>query len=283
MKTASVKVYNDQGSDTGYLQNRQNWWFDPRFPHAFELFDLDSFYEDNYFREDHVDSRVVKRYVDSVLHYGQQMIQAPVTSVLETGSGGGWFTKEFVDRGIDIVAIEGTRVGLAKTIQRGVPEQRLIRHDLRRPLQLGRRFDVAVCTEVAEHLECPFAGQLVQTLVDHADVIWFSFEAPGTNEAHYHHSNEQPPKFWINLFKFHDYEVVEIPADLRAELASRGRYIFCSPRVTIPSQVTHLSFESVSASLGGAMQRESSAKHWLRQIMPPVLLGLARKVLRRTP
>lgn len=130
MKTASVKVYNDQGSDTGYLQNRQNWWFDPRFPHAFELFDLDSFYEDNYFKEDHVDSRVVKRYVDSVLHYGQQMIQAPVTSVLEAGSGGGWFTKEFVDRGIDIVAIEGTRVGLAKTIQRGVPEQRLIRHDL---------------------------------------------------------------------------------------------------------------------------------------------------------
>jgi SAM-dependent methyltransferase len=278
VKTVSVKVYSEHGSDIGYLQNRQNWWFDPRFPHSFELFDLDSFYEDNYFRDDHVGPQVVARYVDAVLHYAEQIIQRPVTSVLEAGCGGGWFTKKFVDRGIDILAIEGTGVGLSKAVERGVPPERLLRHDLRRPLQLGRRFDVAVCTEVAEHLECPFAGQLVQTLVDHSDVIWFSFEPPGTNEAHYHHSNEQPPKFWINLFRFHDYRVVEIPADLIAELANRGKYIFCSPRVTIPTQLTSISLVSSPASLGRAMRSESTVKYMLRRITPPILVDLVRKV-----
>lgn len=279
MSTSRVAVYDDSGADIGYLQYRQNWWFDPEFPHSFELFDLDSFYEDQYFREDHVGPQVVERYVSAVMDYGKRLTRAPVTSVLEVGCGGGWFTKRFLDLGVDLLAIEGTAAGLKKAIDRGVPKERLLRHDLRRPLQLGRRFQVAVCTEVAEHLECPFAGVLVQTLVDHADVIWFSFEPPGTNEAHYHHCNEQPAKFWLNLFHFHDYVALEIPENLRLELEHRGRYIFCSRKAMIPDDLSPVSLTGASESAGQRMYQEGRAKYWLKKFVPPIVVDLVRKAL----
>ncbi|MGE0375669.1 MAG: methyltransferase domain-containing protein [Planctomycetaceae bacterium] len=280
MGTKQVKVFDDSGNDTGFLQNHQNWWFDPQFPHAFDLFDLDSFYEENYFKTDHVSSRVVRLYVDAVLDYGQRLNQAQVSSVFEAGCGGGWFTKEFMDRGVDVLAIEGTQAGLAKAVERGVPPERLIRHDLRRPLHLGRRFSIATCTEVAEHLECPFAGQLVQTLVNHSDVVWFTFEPPGTNDAHYHHCNEQPPKFWTNLFAFHDYRAIEIPAELRSQLKSRGWYIFCSPRVNIPTDLSWTRTETgSSASLGGTNGKTRRDRYWIKKFTPPIVLDFARILL----
>ncbi|MGA3068272.1 MAG: class I SAM-dependent methyltransferase [Tepidisphaeraceae bacterium] len=260
MATTPIKVFDSSGAHVGYLRNRQYWWFELQFPHSFELFDLDPFYEDIYFENDHVFPDVIKQYVDSVLDYGRRLTGRPVTSVLEVGSGGGWFTREFLNRGIDLVAIEGSRAGIAKSTERGVPSDRLVHHDLRRPIQLGRRFDVAVCTEVAEHLECPFSGQLVQTLVDHSDVIWFSFEPPGTNEAHYHHCNEQPAKFWLNLFKFHDYRAVKIPDALCAQLSQRGKYIFCGRNIIIPPDMASVTTFSSWTSAGENMAEGDSWK-----------------------
>ncbi|OFW45063.1 MAG: hypothetical protein A3J29_03405 [Acidobacteria bacterium RIFCSPLOWO2_12_FULL_67_14b] len=279
MGTTRVDVWDRSGADTGYLRNRQHWWFDPAFPHAFELFDLDGFYEENYFRTDHVGPAAVQAYVDAVLAYGQRLTGAPIGEVLEAGCGGGWFTKGFLDRGLDVVAIEGTRAGIARTLARGVPADRLIRHDLRRPLALVRRFQVATCTEVAEHIECPFAGQLVQTLVDHADVIWFSFEAPGTNEAHYHHTNEQPARFWINLFAFHDYTAIEIPPAIRESTESRGSYIFCGPAIRIPTDLSQVAAPArVQPSAGAAMASATpkGARHWVRKIVPPIVVDAVR-------
>jgi hypothetical protein len=282
MEALKVRIFDELGTDRGYLQNQQNWWFEPGFPHAFELFDLDSFYEENYFKNDHVGADTVKRYADAVLTYGQQLIRAPVLSILEAGCGGGWFTKEFYDRGIDIVAIEGTRVGVDKAIQRGVPPQRITHHDLRRPLQIGRRFQIAVCTEVAEHIECPFAAQLIQTLVDHSDIIWFSFEPPGGNEAHYHHCNEQPLKFWSNLFNFHGYARIELPSQLSDALESRGKYIFCSSHVSIPADLVKRTIESSPTdSLGLQMRREPRIKYWFKKITPPIAIDAARWAFRQ--
>jgi SAM-dependent methyltransferase len=208
MTTTEVRVLDEQGDDRGYLKQRQNWWFDPAFPHSFELFDLDAFYEEPYYASDHVGPDTVRAYVDAVLHYGERLRGRPVRSVLECGCAGGWFTEEFLRRGIDVFAVEGSSAGVQRTRARGVPAKNVQQHDLRRPLQLERRFDIAVCTEVAEHIECPFSGQLVQNLVSHSDVVWFSFEPPDTNEAKYHHSNEQPAMFWINLFRFYGYQAI---------------------------------------------------------------------------
>ena len=282
-RTSAVSVY-DNGRETGWLGGNQRWWFDPNFAHAFSIFDLDAFYDENYFQVDHVGPEVVKQYVNHVLAFGAELLGRPVESVLEAGCAGGWFTEELVSRGIDVVAVEGTRVGYDRTIARGVPSSRVIRHDLRLPLSLGRTFDMALCTEVAEHIECPFSSQLVQNLVTHSQVVWFSFEEPSTNDAHYHHSNEQPEAFWINLFRFYGYRMRRLPDEVIKAVESRGRMIFCAPGVA-PS-LTGEWTATATRGLGGPdpqLQPKPPAPLWKRvagDVIPPGLVKLARRLQR---
>ena len=51
--------------------------------------------------------------------------------------------------------------------KRGVPAERLVRHDLRLPM--SRRFDIALLTEVVEHVEPIFSSQVVLSAVLHAE------------------------------------------------------------------------------------------------------------------
>lgn len=223
--TSRVEVFRD-GVDTGYLGNHQNWWFDPSFEHSFSIFDLDGFYEGTYFENDHVGPEVVTNYVDHVLFYGREFLGRDVESVLELGCGGGWFTEEFLRRGLDVQAVEGSREGYERALKRGVPPERLTRHDLRQPLDMGRTFDIAVCTEVAEHIECPFSSQLIANVTRHAKLAWFSFEEPATNAAHYHHCNEQPARFWEQLFRYYGFEPLWLPADVMVSVELRGNAVF---------------------------------------------------------
>lgn len=271
-------MLDEQGTDRGYLRQRQNWWFDPSFPHSFELFDLDSFYEERYYEADHVNADIVRAYVDAVLHYGERLRGAPVRSVLECGCAGGWFTEEFLARGIDVFAVEGSSAGVKRALARGVPAKNLQQHDLRRPLDLKRRFDIAVCTEVAEHIECPFSSQLIQNLVSHSDVVWFSFEPPDTNEPHYHHSNEQPAKFWLNLFRFFGYHAIELPAEVGRVVGERGTHVFCSADIAIPSDIHAVDAGgSVKGTAGSRIsQPKHDARYWIKQLTPPMALKLVR-------
>ncbi|MBT5873253.1 MAG: methyltransferase domain-containing protein [Candidatus Latescibacteria bacterium] len=160
-RTTKVEIFKED-TDHGFLGANQNWWFDPSFEHAFSIFDLDGFYPDQYFEADHVNSEVVNNYVTAVLNLGQMILEREVTSILEVGSGGGWFTEAFIKKGIDCFAIEGTKAGYDKCLARGIPEKCIMRHDVRMPIVLDRKFDMVLCTEVAEHIEPPFSSQLVE-------------------------------------------------------------------------------------------------------------------------
>jgi hypothetical protein len=283
--TTRIDVRGTSGEDIGYLRDQQRWWFDPAFPHAFELFDIDGFYEEHYFASDHVGPDVVRRVIDAVQDSAACILGRPIRSVLEAGAGGGWFTEELLRRGVDVVAVEGTRVGVERITARGVPQDRILQHDLRRPLEVGRKFDVAICTEVAEHIECPFAGMLVETLTRHADVVWFSFESPGTNEAHYHHTNEQPPKFWVSLFRFHGFHAIELPDAVVRRLEARGRFLFVRADIDVPSALGRvIAVVQSPVSVGSTMMAVPtvSGERWklAKRLLPPIILDLARAVRR---
>ena len=216
------------GKDVGYIPSHRDskWWFDANYADAFEVFELDPFYEVNYFKNDHVGHNSIKTYVDHVKNYHLLLTGRAMHSVLEAGCAGGWYTKEFLDQGMDVMALEGSSFGMERTLQRGVPACHVLKHDLRRELQLHKKFDVACCTEVAEHIEPPFSSQLIKTLTDHSDVIWFSFEAPDTNMAHYHHCNEQPAKFWVNIFDFYGFQAHKLPDQVYHECEARATHVF---------------------------------------------------------
>jgi SAM-dependent methyltransferase len=213
--------------DLGYLGNNQRWWFDENHPDSFELFDLDGFYPQEYFEMSHgMTDKDIDNYFFHVCRIYELLTSKKLSSVFEAGCGGGWFTKKFAENGMDIVALEGSKAGFEMTTNSISPNATIKRHDLRRPISLGRKFNICLCTEVAEHIEPPFSSQLISTLTEHSDIVWFSFETLDTNEAHYHHCNEQPEKFWVNLFDFYGYSPIKIPADVGEAVAFRGSHVF---------------------------------------------------------
>jgi SAM-dependent methyltransferase len=68
---------------------------------------------------------------------------------------------------------------------------------------LDRRFDAALCLEVAEHLEEDHADKLLDGLIRHADLIIFSAACPG--QPGLHHVNCQWPSYWQEKFNQRGY------------------------------------------------------------------------------
>ncbi len=117
-------------------------------------------------------------------------------SLLDVGCGIGTWLKAAQKSGItDIFGVEGATMP---------PEQLLVspslfrQQDLTRPWNLGRRFEAALCLEVAEHLDGQYAGVLIDALATHSDCVVFSAACPG--QPGQHHVNCQWPAYWQKLF-----------------------------------------------------------------------------------
>lgn len=76
--------------------------------------------------------------------------------------------------------------------------------DLTQPFTLGRKFDMAICLEVAEHLPPTSASNLIDTLVKHSDLIVFSAAIPGQEGDR--HINNREPGYWQQLFHQRGYD-----------------------------------------------------------------------------
>lgn len=202
MQEETVQVFNQAGEETnGYHPYGTHWWTNPECPHSFKYLSLDALYAPIYF----ADGRGHPSYQQSneLYTYMQETYAAlfgkPFASVLELGTGGGEITRHFRDAGLDYVAVEGTTGGVDKLLALGVPPERILKRNLKFMEALGRSFDLAMCTEVAEHIEPWFASKVVDNCVRHADVVWFS-AAKGNAAPHYHHINEISIEAWDNIF-----------------------------------------------------------------------------------
>jgi hypothetical protein len=114
-------------------------------------------------------------------------------SVIDVGGGEGWWAAAFAELGARAVSIDaGSPDHPAARVEH-------IRYDLRRgmPTELGV-FDLALCLEVAEHLDQPTGDRLVAALCELAPVVLFSAAVPG-QDGH-GHLNEQWPAYWVERF-----------------------------------------------------------------------------------
>ncbi|MDJ0740157.1 MAG: class I SAM-dependent methyltransferase [Gammaproteobacteria bacterium] len=128
-----------------------------------------------------------------------------VTSVLDVGCGHGAWLAVWRERGVDdVVGIDG---GHVDTQHLRIPSERFVVRDLRHEFSLDRRFDLAQCFEVAEHLPPGSAEGLVRSLTRHADLVLFSAAPKGQGGEH--HINEQSYDYWRMLFAGHDFVAVD--------------------------------------------------------------------------
>lgn len=198
------------------------WWFDQNDDRAYTYSDPNEEYDREYFNSEHHPNDVVAQQLYNYMQQTYKMLFGKYfSSVIEFGSGGGEITKQFHDDNLDYLAIEPTKLGIEKLINNGVEPGRILQADIRYFNNLGkaisRQFDLAMCTEVAEHIEPWFACKVVEACSNHSDRVWFS-AATNSNTPHYHHVNVAPIKAWDNIFALfgYDYIVLENKFD-RAE------------------------------------------------------------------
>jgi SAM-dependent methyltransferase len=129
----------------------------------------------------------------------------PFTSVVDVGCGAGTWVQALLEMGVsDVLGIDGA---YARGSLR-IPPERFLATDLRQPVAMKRRFDLALSMEVAEHLPPTRAEGFVADLVRLAPAVLFSAAIPlqgGTA-----HVNERWQGFWADIFARHGYRAYDV-------------------------------------------------------------------------
>lgn len=108
---------------------------------------------------------------------------------LDVGCGTGAVVRTARTLGIDAYGID----------QMQEDAEHFKRVDLCEPLDLGRKFELVTCIEVAEHLHAEYEGVLCDTLARHVipgGILVFTAAPPGQDG--YNHFNLQPKKYWTD-------------------------------------------------------------------------------------
>jgi SAM-dependent methyltransferase len=89
-----------------------------------------------------------------------------------------------------------------------IPRRSFAPCDLAQPVEIGRRFDLAISLEVGEHLPAASGRRLVEQLTDIAPAVLFSAAVPGQGGTG--HVNEQWPDYWAALFERRGFAMVDV-------------------------------------------------------------------------
>jgi SAM-dependent methyltransferase len=127
-------------------------------------------------------------------------------SLVEVGCGNGHWTQAGIDAGIgEYTVVDGPWNDRDHLL---VDKAHFVEAVLEQPLDLGRRFDLAICLEVAEHVREESARTLIESLCKAADVVVFGAAIP--LQAGYGHINEQWPSYWRAHFEALGYRPYDL-------------------------------------------------------------------------
>jgi SAM-dependent methyltransferase len=126
------------------------------------------------------------------------------TSALDVGCNCGPWLRVLLDSGIpDALGIDM----LPYSEDWFIPQMNFQQRDLRQPFDFGRRFDLIVCVEVAEHIEAESADQLVSSVCKHGDTVLWAAALPG--QGGHDHVNEQWTEYWCEKFAAHGFQFTD--------------------------------------------------------------------------
>ena len=125
-----------------------------------------------------------------------------ILSAVDVGCGVGTFLHALNIR--DILGIDGKWVDRKLLV---IPRKRFMSADLNDGLNLARKYDLAICLEVAEHLPPHNSVKFIKTLTALSDNILFSAAIPfQTGNTHI---NERWQSYWGDIFKEEGYKAYD--------------------------------------------------------------------------
>jgi cyclopropane fatty-acyl-phospholipid synthase-like methyltransferase len=116
-------------------------------------------------------------------------------SAIDIGCGSGILLMELQQRGLDCQGLEYAESALKKCRERGLNVKSF---NLEIPQIVTETFDIAVSTEVAEHLPSNCADSYVDLLTSVSNTVLITAATPGQGGKD--HVNEQPNEYWIEKF-----------------------------------------------------------------------------------
>ncbi len=136
-------------------------------------------------------------------------------SVIDIGCGPGNYLLPFVEDGIEVFGIDGSEYA-----GQCIPDA-FKRVDLRFPWKPDKRYDIALCIEVAEHLHAEYADTLIETVAGCSDIVFFTAAIPGQG-GKFHH-NEQTHCYWQGKFAREGMKLHSYNRELRYLLRNSGQ------------------------------------------------------------
>ena len=129
-------------------------------------------------------------------------------SVIDIGCGIGTFLHVFKENGVDdILGVDGSWVDRKELIKH-IPLEKFLETDLEKGYKADRKYDLALCLEVVEHLKEESVDAIVKSLTQLSDVIVFSAAIPG--QFGQNHINEQWPEYWQKKFSKLEFEFMDV-------------------------------------------------------------------------
>ena len=128
-----------------------------------------------------------------------------VKGLLDVGCGAGAWLSVAHSLGLqEIAGIDGDYVDRSLLL---IDATHFTPHDISKPFDAGRTFDLVQCLEVAEHVPPASSGTLVNNIVRHGPLVLFSAAVPGQGGED--HINEQPYEYWRDLFAACGYRLFD--------------------------------------------------------------------------
>jgi SAM-dependent methyltransferase len=210
-------------------------------------------------------------------------------SVADFGCGVGPWVRALLDMGIsDVMGIDGDYVRDESLV---IPGERFLRADIGQPIDLKRKFDLAISMEVAEHLPPEKAATFIATLTSHSGIVLFSAAVP--RQGGTYHVNEQWPQYWNSLFSSHGYRCLDCLRDIFWEddriawWYRQNMFLFVAndllpafPKLLAES--TRPRILPLAMVHPGFMQRQIGLRQLLKQIPGPLRATLSKRWQRLT-
>jgi SAM-dependent methyltransferase len=125
------------------------------------------------------------------------------SSAIDLGCGNGFLLARLLQLGKTVRGVDGSQAALEALPEALRPL--VTQQDLTLPFELGR-FELVICSEVAEHLDARFADALVDNICAHAS-RWVYFTAAVPGQGGHQHVNEQPHTYWVEKFQARGFEL----------------------------------------------------------------------------